>query len=134
MITPDNFRARPLEWAGNQLGHMGLGLLFCYWAAAGVTALSGVVPSAWLIVAVWAGVYLLAIELPQKGKLFDTLEDIVYAVAFPAAFILLGRDVIPATADLFHKTAPLAGLITIGLGVGFLLRLWQYRKNEGGNA
>jgi hypothetical protein len=134
MITPDNFRARPLEWAGNQLGHMGLGLLFCYWAACGVVALVGGVPSAWMVIGAWALGYVVLIERPQGGKLFDTLEDIVYAVVFPAAFILLGRDIIPATADLFHKTAPLVGLVTIGLGVGFLLRLWQYQKNEGGNA
>jgi len=134
MITPDNFRARPLEWAGNQIGHMGLGLMFCFWVALGFVVARGYVPSVGCLIGIWMVVYVFLVEMPQRGKFFDTLEDIVYSMFFPSAILTLGRDLIPATPDLLYKIAPLAGLLTIGLGVGFLLRLWQYRKNEGGNA
>lgn len=126
-IKPDNFNARPNEWAGNQLGHASLGVIACYWASWVWMAAFGELPYAVAVLGLWAVVYL-AIELPQGGGLFDTLEDIVWAVGISGALVLWGRDVFAAAPNAFDLLQWPMAVITILLAAGYIPRLMQAKK------
>jgi len=78
MITPSNFRADPLGWAGNQAGHILIAAVFAYWVAVGGYLLMGEYPARWAIFGALVAMYL-AIEvadLAAAGYVMpqDTLE------------------------------------------------------------
>lgn len=130
MITPSNFRADPLGWAGNQAGHLLIGAAVAFAAAMSGLWLMGEYPSRWVIAAVVAVVYL-AIELPQCGGLADTLEDIMFCCGYGVAiFVFTFREVEPGNSLLVFNpqaaTAPLA-VLAVHFAAGTLIRYAQLK-------
>jgi hypothetical protein len=137
-IAPSNFRADPLGWAGNQMGHMGLAGVFSYWVAVIGFMHMGEYPDRWLIFGALAACYLM-IELPQGGTLGDTIEDILVVLLYGGGlFIWSMREIEPGISALpFDPVAmlPLMSMITIHFAAGMVIRLWQkHRANRQGGA
>lgn len=128
MITPSNFRADPLGWAGNQIGHMAIPAAFAYWMSVIWFVIAGEFPDRWLIFGVVAAMYL-AIEAPQGGDLADTLEDILIVLVYGGGlFIYHMREItVGSSAVSFDLIAalPLATIATLHFGVGMAVRAWQ---------
>lgn len=131
-IRPDNFRADPLGYGGNTSGHIWMMVAFVYWLTVAWFHVAGEFPSKWLIGAAGAAAYL-ALELPQRGKLADTIEDLVVACLYGLGFTLASFDeVTPGspvfTADLTGMM-PLMAVITAHQAFGMALR-WVQRRTS----
>lgn len=130
MITPSNFRADPLGWAGNQAGHLLIGAATALAAALAGLWLLGEYPSRWLIATVVVAIYL-AIELPQRGGLADTIEDIMFCCGYGVAvFVFTFREVEPGSPLLIFNphaaTIPLA-VLAVHFAAGTLIRYAQMK-------
>jgi hypothetical protein len=133
-ITPSNFRADPLGWAGNQMGHMGIAGLFAYWVATIWFLQFGEYPDRWVVFGA-LGVIYLSLELPQGGTVGDTIEDILVVMVYGGGlFIWSFKEIAPGISDLpFNPISalPLMSMITVHFVAGMLIRLWQkIRRKE----
>jgi hypothetical protein len=128
MIRPDNFRADPLGWAGNQCGHMMICAALGYYAAIGAFMTLGEFPPRWLLLAL-VGVVYLSIELRQRGSVADTLEDVLFVVGFGGALFLLPLQEIepgsPVVAFNLIAHWPVVTVVVCYLAFGMALRLYQ---------
>lgn len=128
MITPDNFRGRPLEYAGNQIGHMFIAAVIALALAVGGFWISGEYPQKIMIAAVVVAVYLM-IELPQKGTFWDTIEDILFACGYGTALYLFSfNEQEPGNRILVldpHDLIVPACIVGAHLSFGMLIRLVQ---------
>lgn len=87
MITPDNFRANPLGWAGNQAGHMMICAALAFVLSMAWFYVFGEYPYRWALALAIAAIYL-AIELPQHGGFWDSLEDTIFVCGYGGAMFL----------------------------------------------
>jgi hypothetical protein len=126
-IRPSSFYAQPNEWAANQLGHATAGIIVCYWLSWVWRAFTGELPLAIAALGVWAAIYLL-IELPQHGGLWDTIEDILWAVGICGSIVIWARGVFAESPNAFDALfAPMSVISTL-LAVGHSIRIWQAHK------
>ena len=128
-ITPSNFRADPLGWAGNQAGHVLIAAAFAYWVAVGWFIMAGEYPHRWAIFGALAAMYL-AIELPQGGTVADTIEDIVVVLAYGGGLAIWSMQAVAGSPALsFDPVAalPLVSVMTLHFAAGMGVRWWQGR-------
>ena len=133
-ITPDNFYANPLGWAGNQAGHIFISLVFTYWFAIGCFYVFGALPFKWLLFSLLAIIYL-SLELPQRGSIADTLEDIVVVLAYGGGLAIWSMSEVsknsPSVIFNLENSLPLMTIITVHFATGMGVRAVQmWRKNE----
>lgn len=129
LITPSNFRADPLGWAGNQAGHVLIAAAFAYWVAVGWFLITGEYPHRWAIFGALAIAYL-AIELPQGGTVADTIEDIVVVLAYGGGLAIWSMQAVVGSSALsFDLVAalPLVSVMTLHFAAGMGVRWWQGR-------
>jgi hypothetical protein len=133
MITPSNFRADPLGWAGNQAGHILIAAMFAYWMAVIGYLMMGEYPYRWTIFGALVAVYL-ALEVPQNGETADTIEDILVVLAYGGGvFIWSMKEITPGLSALnFDPVAalPLVGIMNLHFALGMAVRWWQSKTSD----
>lgn len=131
MIEPSSFPADPLGWLGNQAGHMALCMVASYWLAVTYWYFAGEYPFRWQIAVIIAVAYL-AIELPQRGGLWDTAEDILFVVGYGSVMFLFPfREITPGDRVLAFDPfviLPAALVVSVHMAVGAIFRAWQLHQ------
>lgn len=131
-ITPSRFYADPLGWLDNQVGHMFIAGVAAAAISYGWFWLTGDLPYR---LAIWAAITViyLAVELPQRGGLWDTVEDIVFVcIHGPLLYIAPFKEAEAGSLALnfagLGAVAPYLGLVLAHLATGGGVRLWQAHK------
>ena len=133
LFEPNNFRADPEGWVGNQSGHT-----LCGFVAAMVVSIlwfvfTGEMPVSehgWAVVALGY----LAFELATQGwKGWDTLEDWVFVAVYGnGAAFYTAKESAPGTMLVIVNVAELCvivAIVSLHFLIGFLIRLVQQHRN-----
>ena len=127
IIEPDSFQGKPLAWAGNQCGHMVIGLFTVFYACMACYVVTGELPMRSALFWVILAGYLLFEIVTQGWRGADTVEDTVFVAAYGAGGTLSGfKEVSPGDLDIIFnmaQAAPVFFAATAHLAFGMAFRL-----------
>lgn len=132
-IEPEDFRGKPLYYGGNFSGHLWIAIQVTFWVCIGWYFVMGEIPYKAFLMTVLVIVYL-SLELPQKGKLFDSFGDIWIVLAYGGAGVLISFSEMQPGSSLvvldLKTLLPFMAVATIHQVAGMAWREWQRRKDN----
>ncbi len=131
LLTPDAFLDEPLGYAGNQLGHAGVGAILSFIICIIYFSVFGEYPFKIYVFSIILVGYI-AFELKTQGfKGFDTFEDTVFVCLYGAGLFLLSvSEIEVGNSEVNLNMLTVIPVLTIMLGHLMIGMVWRIFNEE----